>query len=134
MRAEAGLIENLNRSNEKQYRAMLSKKWAATNSLSYFRYVLALSNRDFKVDEANLTELDRLYLTMLHYDFWQEATTNMSLSESIATIGSNKDYSYTQIANEKCVNEKRSKKENPVPCGLGFISSCFKVLLYSTSV
>lgn len=92
MRAEAGLIENLNRSNEKQYRAMLSKKWAATNSLPYFRYVLALSNRYFKVDEANLTELDRLYLTMLHYDFWQEATTNMSLSDSIATIGSNKDY------------------------------------------
>lgn len=90
--AEAGLIENLDVANEKQYRAMLSKKWAATNSLSYFRYVMDLADRDFKVDEANLSELDRLYLTMLHYDFWQDATTDMSLSESIATIGSNNDY------------------------------------------
>lgn len=33
-----------------------------------------------------------LYLTMLHYDFWQEAVPSLTLKESIETIGRNKDY------------------------------------------
>ena len=92
IRAEAGLLKNLDRTNEKYYKTMLSKKWAATNSLSYFRYILELADRDFVIDVSGLSELDRLYLTMLHYDFWQDATSNMSLKESIETIGLNKDY------------------------------------------
>lgn len=92
IRAEAGMLKNLDRRNEKYYKAMLSKKWAATNSLSYFRYVLELANQNFKVDTAELSELDRLYLTMLHYDFWQDANSSMSLHESIEMIGQNMDY------------------------------------------
>src|SRR5690606_13427097 len=92
IRAEAGLFKNLDRTNEKYYKAMLSKKWGATNSLSYFIYILALADRDFVINETSLTELDTLYLTMLHYDFWQDASSFMSLRESVKTIGRNKDY------------------------------------------
>lgn len=92
IRAEAGLLKNLDRTNEKYYKTMLSKKWIATNSLSYFRYILDLADRDFVINVNGLSELDRLYLTMLHYDFWQDATSNMSLKESIENIGLNKDY------------------------------------------
>ncbi|TDQ79766.1 DUF3427 domain-containing protein [Sphingobacterium yanglingense] len=92
IRAEAGLLKDLDRTNEKYYKTMLSKKWVATNSLSYFRYILELADRGFIVEENDLSKLDTLYLTMLHYDFWQDATSNISLKESIETIGLNKDY------------------------------------------
>lgn len=92
LREEAGIIKNVDRTNEKNYRAMLSKKWAATNSLSYFRFLLDLAEKDFVLDELSVSKIDTLYLTMLHYDFWQDASNEISLFESIAVIGSNKNY------------------------------------------
>src|SRR5690606_11992516 len=92
IRAEAGLLRQLDRTNEKYYKVMLAKKLVATNSLSYFKYILALAERSFVVDDSSLSKLDKLYLTMLHYDFWQEAVPNLTLKESIETIGRNKDY------------------------------------------
>ncbi len=88
--AKAGLLKNFDSNNEKHYSSMLCKKWAATNSLAYFRFVLDLISRDFIINETVISENDRLLLTMLHYDFWQDAKPTLSLRESIAEIGQNK--------------------------------------------
>lgn len=90
--ADAGLLNDFDRSNEKHYMVMLRKKWAATNSLSYFKFILSLAENGFKIEEQIISELDKLHLTMLHYDFWQEASPSRSLQESIETIGRNKHY------------------------------------------
>lgn len=90
--AEAGILKQVDRTNEKFYHGMLRKKWAATNSWSYFKYLLELAENNFLVNEDVLSETDKKYLLMLHYDFWQEATSSMSLQESIETIGRNQDY------------------------------------------
>ncbi|GAB3012591.1 DUF3427 domain-containing protein [Niabella terrae] len=88
----AGKLESYDTTYEENYHRMLSKKWAATNSWSYFKFLLGLADKHFEILDKVLTDLDRRYLTMLHYDFWGKALPDMDLSTSIRTIGSNKDY------------------------------------------
>lgn len=90
--SDAGVLKNVSSALEGNYSGMLKKKWAATNSISYFKYILSLANQNFIIDEQNLSELERGYLTMLHYDFWQKAMGSMTLTESIAALGSNPHY------------------------------------------
>ncbi len=70
---EAGVIDRSKKPNRNQYLRLFHSNWRATNSLSYFQYVLNLAEKSFLIQEESLSEMDRLYLTMLHYDFWNEA-------------------------------------------------------------
>src|SRR5690606_7196316 len=81
----------LDNANLDRYKAMLTKKWIVTESLSYFRFLLALINVDFDLNQLAQTEENRLMALMLHYDFYQTATQEMTLEESIKIIGLNKD-------------------------------------------
>lgn len=81
----------LDNTNLDRYKAMLTKKWMVTESLSYFRFILSLIDVDFGLNQLAPTEENRLMALMLHYDFYQTATDEMTLEESIKTIGLNKD-------------------------------------------
>ncbi len=76
--------------NIERYKAMLSKKWMVTESLSYFRFILNLMERSFNLNQLEQTEENRLMALMLHYDFYMGATSIVSLEESIKDIGRNK--------------------------------------------
>lgn len=88
---QARVIENYIDKNEKRYTSMLANKWAATNSLSYFEFILQLAEDNFDVDKVEATPKNQLFLTMLHYDFWQQSS-NKPLKETIGEIGGNHTY------------------------------------------
>src|SRR5690606_22106765 len=48
--------------------------------------------KNFEIDETQLSELDRLRLTMLHFDFWEADKAPTNLLDSLKVIGQNKDY------------------------------------------
>src|SRR5690606_2990930 len=76
---------------EKRYESMLTKKWAATNSLTYFEFILQLAEDNSDVEKVESTSQNQLFLTMLHYDFWQQ-DSDKSLKETIGEIGKNQTY------------------------------------------
>lgn len=84
----AGEIEDFNASNEKEMVRAISKKWLTSHSLLYFKFIEALATNQFDFP-SQVSEEEKLMLTMLHYDFWQDAGGFESLSESIKAIGSN---------------------------------------------
>ncbi|MCL6461122.1 MAG: DUF3427 domain-containing protein [Flavobacterium micromati] len=86
----AGAIDNFNSLNEKQIYSAIKNKWFSTNSISYFKFVLNLAKKDFKIDKINFSENELSMLLMLHYDVWQSAAGFTSLQESISQIGENK--------------------------------------------
>src|SRR5690606_25530239 len=88
---QARVLDNYNVKNEKQYKSMLTNKWAATNSLSYFEFILQLAEYDFDIEKVERTPKNQLFLTMLHYDFWQQCSAK-SLKETIGEIGKNQTY------------------------------------------
>jgi len=77
---------------EQNYRSMLCNKWAATNSLSYFKFLLYVAEQNFDTTKIPHTEENELMLCMLHYDFWKEVAPDASLASSIAVIGQNETY------------------------------------------
>lgn len=78
-------------SNFANYKSMLSKKLMATESLSYFKFILELIHHDFDLTKLPDTENNKLLATMLFYDFYQNASNEMTLEEGVKTIGENKD-------------------------------------------
>ncbi|MHA6697702.1 DEAD/DEAH box helicase [Chryseobacterium sp. A321] len=92
LQAAAGIKKEYDPSFENNYVRLLGKKWAATNSISYFRFLLDLVQKNFEIDETQLSELDRLRLTMLHFDFWEADKAPTNLLDSLKVIGQNKDY------------------------------------------
>ncbi|WP_417363100.1 DUF3427 domain-containing protein [Galbibacter sp.] len=88
---QARVLEHYDEKNEKRYKSMLTNKWAATNSLSYFEFILLLAEHNFDVDIVGNNQKNQLFLTMLHYDFWQQAS-DRPLKETIGEIGKNKTY------------------------------------------
>ena len=86
----AGLIDYYSEINEKEIVAAITKKWLATNSTSYFQFILKLARQDFKLSFNEFVEEEKTMLLMLHYDVWQNAGGFSSLEDSIKTIGKNK--------------------------------------------
>lgn len=74
-----------------KYKSMLSKKWMATESLSYFEFILDLIENDFELNRIASTEENQLFALMLYYDFYQKADTTTSLRNAIKAVGKNKD-------------------------------------------
>lgn len=87
---KAGVINNLESTNEKQIYTAISKKWLSTNSISYFNFILKLAKQDFNIQIECFNESEKTMLLMLHYDIWQKAGGFETLEKSIRQIGKNK--------------------------------------------
>jgi superfamily II DNA or RNA helicase len=85
----AGVSSEVNLFYEKELRSCILKKWLSTESYSYFKFVLALAKKGFKVDMESLSTTEKTMCLMLHYDFWQNAGGFDSLELSIRKIGKN---------------------------------------------
>jgi superfamily II DNA or RNA helicase len=86
---EAGVHDEFPDTNEDELVRAVSRKWLATNSDSYFRFILRLAENDFNVSIADLTAEEKAMCLMLHYDFWQDGGGFDSLQESVTSIGRN---------------------------------------------
>ncbi len=73
-----------------KYFQLFSNKWLATNSTSYFNFILKIAKQDFKIRITDFDENQKSMLLMLHYDVWQNHGLFQSLEESINSIGKNK--------------------------------------------
>jgi superfamily II DNA or RNA helicase len=85
----AGAIEEFDSFNEKQIYSALANKWLATNSLSYFEFILSIAKNNFEIKMESFDENKKSMLLMLHYDVWQNASGFESLEKSIEHIGKN---------------------------------------------
>ncbi len=74
---------------EKDVVSAIKNKWLATNSISYFNFILKLAKMRFNVSQNDLNENERSMLIMLHYDVWKIASKHNSLEKSIREIGKN---------------------------------------------
>lgn len=88
--AEA-LRKPFDNTNYANYKSMLANKLMATESLSYFKFILELIQQDFELANVEQTDTNDLLATMLFYDFYQNASKEMTLEEGIRSIGKNKD-------------------------------------------
>lgn len=89
--ARAGMVDNYNDDMDSQIQSMIRKKWLSTSSISYFKFILSLAEKDFKIDTLKrFSAAENKMLLMLHYDCWQTDNKYSTLKESIKAIGSNK--------------------------------------------
>lgn len=86
---EAGKTKNFDTTNENQIINAISRKWLTCSSTSYFKFILSLAKKQFKISFNQLSEIQKQMLLMLHYDIWQNAGDFNSLKESIEAIGKN---------------------------------------------
>ncbi|MFC3811625.1 DEAD/DEAH box helicase [Lacihabitans lacunae] len=87
---KAGVIDDYEIKNEKEIYGAISNKWLSTRSLTYFKFILSLAKKDFKIKVTEYSESEQIMLLMLHYDIWQKQGENGTLEESIQEIGKNK--------------------------------------------
>jgi superfamily II DNA or RNA helicase len=87
---KAGVIDDYEFKNEKEIYGAISNKWLSTRSLTYFKFILSLAKKDFKIKVSEYSESEQIMLLMLHYDIWQKQGENGTLEESIQEIGKNK--------------------------------------------
>ncbi|MCB9235145.1 MAG: DUF3427 domain-containing protein [Bacteroidia bacterium] len=85
----AGQIDNFSSNLEKEIYRAISKKWFACKSTTYFKFILSLARKNFKIQIETLTKEEKAMCLMLHYDIWQEAGGFPNLEESIRSIGKN---------------------------------------------
>lgn len=86
----AGKHDDFDDKYEKEIVSAIAKKWLATNSISYFMFILKLAKMQFTVSINELDTREKSMLVMLYYDVWQEANKHNSLEESIREFGTNK--------------------------------------------
>lgn len=79
-----------NKDNYASYKSMLSKKMIATESLSYFNFILELADQNFELEKLQKTENNTLMGIMLFYDFYQTASNDLTLEDGLRKIGENK--------------------------------------------
>lgn len=87
---EEALRIPFSKENYASYKSMLSKKMIATESLSYFNFILELADQNFELEKLQKTENNTLMGTMLFYDFYQSASNDLTLEEGLRKIGENK--------------------------------------------
>jgi hypothetical protein len=86
---EAGKLNTLDDTNEKEITRAIKKKWLSTACTSYFGYILKLAKNNFIYPIETNSKEEELMLLMLHYDVWQNPGGFESLEKSINTIGNN---------------------------------------------
>ena len=85
----ADVIDFFEETFEKEIITAIAKKWLATNSTSYFEFILKLAKSHFRISEVEFSTEERAMLLMLHYDVWSAEECFNSLEESIQAIGRN---------------------------------------------
>ena len=88
--AMAGLIDDFNQENENQIVSAIKNKWLSTASSTYFKFILNLANKDFKVKINEFSEIEKQMALMLNYDIWHTPGGFSSLENAINQIGKNK--------------------------------------------
>jgi len=86
---EAGRLDSLDSTNEKEITRAIGNKWLSTSCNNYFAYILQLAKNNFKYPKDSISKDQQLMLLMLHYDIWQNPGGFDSLEESINAIGCN---------------------------------------------
>jgi hypothetical protein len=86
---EAGKLNSLDGTNEKEITRAIGNKWLSTSCNNYFRFILKLAKNNFKYPTRPISKEEEIMLLMLHYDIWQNPGGFNSLEESINAIGKN---------------------------------------------
>lgn len=73
------------------FKVLMGRKWMATESVSYFQFILQLINVNFELELLEDEPHKEILGLMLYYDFYQGPATNLSLKEGLKRIGLNKD-------------------------------------------
>lgn len=81
----------IDRTELQRYQSMLSRKWIATESLSYFRFIQQLIDLHFDLNSLERTAENHLFGLMLYYDFYSGDSDHATIEEALKAIGSNKD-------------------------------------------
>ncbi|SMC84487.1 DUF3427 domain-containing protein [Cellulophaga tyrosinoxydans] len=89
LKEQAGKISNFSKINEKEILSAIKNKWLATNSLSYFNFILDIAKNNFEYSEDINNEKENLFALMLHYDVWQNQSSFKNLQSSLKSIASN---------------------------------------------
>jgi hypothetical protein len=86
---EAGKLNSLDGTNEKEITRAIGNKWLSTSCNNYFAFILKLAKNNFKYPTGPISKEEEIMLLMLHYDIWQNPGGFDSLEESINAIGNN---------------------------------------------
>jgi hypothetical protein len=86
---EAGKLNSLDDTNEKEITRAIGNKWLSTSCNNYFGFILKLAKNNFKYPTGPISKEEEIMLLMLHYDIWQNPGGFDSLEESINSIGKN---------------------------------------------
>lgn len=88
---EEAFQQSIDQHQFEKYKSMLSKKWMVTESLSYFKFVLALLKCDFDLSKMPSHANNNIFALMLYYDFYQKVNEFSTLEIAIKEIGVNCD-------------------------------------------
>jgi superfamily II DNA or RNA helicase len=86
---EAGKLNSLDGTNEKEITRAIGNKWLSTSCNNYFGFILKLAKSNFKYPDYPISKEEELMLLMLHYDIWQNPGGFDSVEESINAVGKN---------------------------------------------
>jgi hypothetical protein len=86
---EAGKLNSLESTNEKEITRAIGNKWLSTSCNNYFAFILKLAKNNFDYPNDTISKEEEIMLLMLHYDVWQNPGGFDSLEESINSIGKN---------------------------------------------
>ncbi|HRG60092.1 MAG TPA: DEAD/DEAH box helicase family protein [Bacteroidia bacterium] len=87
---EAGKIKDFDDKHEKQVLSAIKNKWLSTNSISYFKFILMLIEKNFEIEIHHMNEIEKSMLLMVHFDVCQKVGEFKNLQDSIREIGRNK--------------------------------------------
>jgi superfamily II DNA or RNA helicase len=75
--------------NESFVFSCIKNKWFSTNSVSYFSFILSVAKNNFQIDFNQLSEVDKQYLLMLHYDIYPNPGMFNTIEEGIFRMSKN---------------------------------------------
>lgn len=84
---EAGVISELDTTNEKELVRAITKKWLISSSYQYFRFILSLINNGFEFNSDS--KIEKSLALMLYFDFFQDVGRFDTLDNAIKLIGEN---------------------------------------------
>jgi superfamily II DNA or RNA helicase len=89
---EAGKLNVLEDTNEKEITRAIGNKWLSTSCNNYFTFILKLAKNNFNYPVHTISKEEEIMQLMLHYDIWQNPGGFASLKESINAIGRNPEF------------------------------------------
>lgn len=81
--------KSLNGEDLSAYRTMIRRKWAVTESLDYFQWILQFIDNSFSLQNIVEHPKTEKYALMLYYDFYKRPKQKGSLENALLEIGRN---------------------------------------------